>query len=416
MIGLMDCNNFFVSCERLFRPDLWGKPVAVLSSNDGVIVARSNEVKAMGVPMGMPLFQAKKLVDMTGVTLFSSNFTLYRDISSRVMEVLAEEVGQCEIYSIDEAFFKISEDITETELTALRNRIISRVGIPVSIGVAKTKTLAKVGSEQGKKDGTGICLLTDEKWNELAISYPAGEVWNLGRSMAAKLREQNVTTADDFRQLDTSYVQKVFGVGGRRVQDELNGIIVHKVGENSRSVRQSIMSTRSFAGVVQKRSELDSALSYHVTEVARKLREKKLLTSRIYVLARAGRHSDFAHRQSTVDVVLDEPTNDTTKLIKFALQALDKLYDPSVPYKKVGVTMASLMPESYRQTSLFDTDEQADKDLGALDRVRDQLNARFGAGALRQGVILKSGANTSAKLRSPQYTTRWGDIPRVVAK
>ncbi len=412
----MDCNNFFVSCERLFRPDLWGKPVAVLSSNDGVIVARSNEVKAMGVPMGMPLFQAKKLVDMTGVTLFSSNFTLYRDISSRVMEVLAEEVGQCEIYSIDEAFFKISEDITETELTALRNRIISRVGIPVSIGVAKTKTLAKVGSEQGKKDGTGICLLTDEKWNELAISYPAGEVWNLGRSMAAKLREQNVTTADDFRQLDTSYVQKVFGVGGRRVQDELNGIIVHKVGENSRSVRQSIMSTRSFAGVVQKRSELDSALSYHVTEVARKLREKKLLTSRIYVLARAGRHSDFAHRQSTVDVVLDEPTNDTTKLIKFALQALDKLYDPSVPYKKVGVTMASLMPESYRQTSLFDTDEQADKDLGALDRVRDQLNARFGAGALRQGVILKSGANTSAKLRSPQYTTRWGDIPRVVAK
>ncbi len=416
MIGLMDCNNFFVSCERLFRPDLWGKPVAVLSSNDGVIVARSNEVKAMGVPMGMPLFQAKKLVDMTGVTLFSSNFTLYRDISSRVMEVLAEEVGQCEIYSIDEAFFKISEDITEAELTALRNRIISRVGIPVSIGVAKTKTLAKVGSEQGKKDGSGICLLTDEKWNELAISYPAGEVWNLGRSMAAKLREQNITTADGFRQLDTSYVQKVFGVGGRRVQDELNGIMVHKVGENSRSIRQSIMSTRSFAGIVQKRNELDSALSYHVTEVSRKLREKKLLTSRISVLARAGRHSDFAHRQSTVDVVLDEPTNDTTKLIKLTLSAMDKLYDSNIPYKKVGVTVAGLMPESFRQATLFDSESAADKDLGALDRVRDQLNARFGTGALRQGVILKSGANTSAKLRSPQYTTRWGDIPRVVAK
>lgn len=413
MIGLMDCNNFFVSCERLFRPDLEHKPVVVLSGNDGVIVARSNEVKAMGVPMGIPLFQAKKLVDMSGVTFFSTNFSLYRDISRRVMRVLADEVGECEIYSVDEAFFTLTNNISEKDLMSLRQRIIKSVGIPVSIGAAKTKTLAKIGSSLGKKNTTGVCLLNEEKWNKLASDYLCQEVWNLGPAMTAKLRTNNITTAADFMNLEKSFVAYNFGISGRRIQDELLGISVHKIGVNSREPNKSIASTRSFSKIIKEKKGLESALVFHVSEVAKKLRTKKLLAGNINILARASRHSDFNLKKSTSNIVLERPTNDTIELTKLALKGLSEIYEATIPYKKVGITVSGLIPEDMLPVTLFTSTEEKSNEL---DKIRDQLNNRFGAGTLRQGVVLKSGPNTSTKLRSPHYTTVWIDIPRVVAK
>ncbi len=422
MIGLLDANNFFVSCERLFRPDLVGKPVAVLSSNDGVIVARSNELKAMGVPMGMPLFQAKQLVDMSTVTLFSSNFTLYRDISSRLMQILASEVGECEVYSVDEAFFQVGQNVDVDDLIKLRQRIIQQIGIPVSVGVAKTKTLAKVGSELAKKNerykAGGVCLLTDDEWCERSTEYSCVDVWNLGRASVKKLNDMGVATADDFMRLDRAVVQDKFGIGGRRVQEELSGQVVHKFKQNSRDLQKSIMSTRSFAKATTSRSEVESALSYHLTEVANKLRSKGLLCSRLHVIARAGRHSDFALRTGSIEIPLDIPTNETVILLKQVLAGFEKIFDSEVPYKKAGVIAVGLSPVSMQQLDLFQASKEADSQVSdtVLDDVVDSLNRRFGRGALRSAITLSSGPKTSAKLRSSEYTTKWKDIPSVQAK
>jgi DNA polymerase V len=185
MIGLLDCNNFFVSCERLFRPDLLKRPVAVLSSNDGCIVARSAEVKDLGVPMGVPYFQVKDVLTKAGAVLFSSNFTLYRDVSARVMDTLEDEVGLIDVYSIDEAFFEVEDDATEADVLAIRARVMKEVGVPVSIGIASTKTLAKQASVLAKK-GNGVCILTDALWQEKMEEVPCGSVWGLGRQTVIK--------------------------------------------------------------------------------------------------------------------------------------------------------------------------------------------------------------------------------------
>ncbi len=415
LVGVMDCNNFFVSCERLFRPDLVEKPVAVLSSNDGCIVARSNEVKDMGIPMGIPLFQAKQLVDMRPVTLFSSNFTLYRDLSRRVMAMLAAEVGACEVYSVDEAFFTVPVAITEAELHALRTHISKTTGIPVSIGVGATKTIAKVAVEQEKR-GSGVCLLRDDDWRAVAADYACHEVWNIGRATAAALREVDITTVAELLAADRSWVAKRFGVAGCRLYDELSAVSVHQVTPNSDDIRQSLTSSRSFAESTSQLSELESALSYHVVEVAKKLRQQRLLTDRLIIIARPSRHGDFAYQRGSFEVPLLRPSNVTSELLSAALAGLRANFDSRVPYKKAGVVAGGLVPESFRQVGLFDQAVEQHRTAGQrVDSITDRLNTRFGAGTIRPAVILASGTKVSAKLRSPSYTTVWKDIPTVQA-
>lgn len=414
-LGLMDCNNFFVSCERLFRPDLWNQPVAVLSSNDGCIVARSNEVKAMGIPMGIPLFKAKQLADMSQVTLFSSNFTLYRDISTRVMSVLAAEVGACEVYSVDEAFFAVPEGVSEADIFVLRQQIMQRVGIPISIGVAKTKTLAKVASELEKK-GSGVCWLIPPKWAVVAKTYPCGEVWNLGRATTRKLQSDGVTTAAQFMALNQAYVQKQFGIQGRRIQTELNGVVVHKLNEQPEDIRKSLTSSRSFASPSSSLAELESAVSYHVMQVACKLRAMKLRAGAMHLSVQPSRHGDWVLRGIRGEVRLPEPSNDTQVLTKAALGVLQAQFDAAVPYKKAGITLARIVPDSFVQGTLFNCDTKEQPTSSVLDVVSDLVNTRFGSGALRLATVLKSGPKTSRRLCSPPYTTSWGDIPRVGAK
>jgi DNA polymerase V len=411
MMGLMDCNNFFVSCERLFRPDLQKRPVAVLSSNDGCIVARSQEVKDLGIPMGIPYFKVKDICESEKIVLFSSNFTLYRDISSRVMQTLASEVGPCEIYSIDEAFFKVDPSITHEEMRDVRDRIIKKVGVPVSIGIASTKTLAKQASALAKKK-EGVCMLTADAWKNIQKETSCSSVWGLGRQTSSKLRELGVQNVSEFLKLDRAVIRKHFGVAGERIWSELQGIAVYEVGETSSDVQQSIMSTRSFEKTTERLPELESAVAYHVSFAAEKLREKKLVASRMHVAIQTSRHGDFMLQGGYGPVTLSNPTANTQELIKEALREVKKLYKKDVPYKKAGVVLSGLMPESYVTGALFSIAERKDQ---ALDEIADKINERFGHNTLRSGVILQNPTRASAKLRSKEYTTRWKDIPTVRA-
>jgi len=412
MIGLMDCNNFFVSCERLFRPDLLKRPVAVLSSNDGCIVARSQEIKDLGIPMGIPYFQVKDVLVKANAVLFSSNFTLYRDISTRVMETLASQVGPCEVYSIDEAFFEIQDDCTEAEVLAIRAYIMKHVGLPVSIGVASTKTLAKQASSLAKK-GNGACILKGDISKTIG-HLPCSSVWGLGRQTVTKLRTMNVGTISEFLALDRSVIRSHFGVVGDRICCELQGISVSALGTHALDIRQSIMSTRSFEKTTQDIHAIESAVGYHVSEVGKKLRQMKLVASRMTVYMQASRHSDFTFRVGVKEVSFTEPTASTRELLKRALEQVELLYDSEVPYKKAGVVVSGLMPETYTTGNLFSLKDGI-KDTSKLDAVSDALNQKFGHGTLTVGVVQTSGARGSAKLRSKEYTTNWKDIPTVRA-
>lgn len=414
-VALLDCNNFFVSCERLFRPDLWGRPVAVLSSNDGCIVARSQEVKDLGVPMGIPYFKIKELCKKEGVTLFSGNLTLYRDISARVMQVLAEEVGACEVYSIDEAFFSVPDSVTEEDACYVRDLLLRKVGVPVTIGIADTKTLAKVASDVGKKK-EGFYILTNNDWQQRAEEFRCGSVWGLGRQTATKLSEMGVRSASAFMQLERSVVRQKFGLGTERVYDELHGISTSKLAENSEMLRQSIASTRSFAVETTDLSVLESAVAQHVVHIAQKLRERNLCASRMYIQLQTNRYGDFFMQGSSKEVILSEPTAQTVVLVRAAMKAAQSEYKANVPYKKIGVTVSGLCPESFMTQNLFDAADEETEEKGALDAVTDMLNEKFGRGAVRPAVLLKENAKSNAKLRSQEYTTLWKDIPTVYTK
>jgi DNA polymerase V len=416
MIGLLDCNNFFVSCERLFRPDLEGVPVAVLSSNDGCIVARSQEVKDLGITMGAPYFQVKDICEKNNVTLFSGNLTLYRDISARVMDTLASEVGKCEIYSIDEAFFSCATDVSIDEIHRIRDVVMQHVGIPVSIGVASTKTLAKQSSNIGKKGG-GYHILSSGEWAERAVEVGCGEIWGLGRQTTAKLREMRVRTAADFMQVPLAQLRQSFGVGTQRVYDELHGTSVFPVGVNSETSRQSIASTRSFTKTTTNLADLESSLAGHITHVAEKLRQRKLLTSKMHISINTDRFGDFFMQGESAEIVLIEPTADTAVLLQTALTKMRQLYKTNVPYKKTGVTVSGLMPEAYVTPDLFAVQKTEEApEASKIDVITDSINARFGGGTLRHAVVQSTKAKSSAKLHSKCYTTNWGDIPSVKAK
>lgn len=413
MICLLDCNNFFVSCERLFRPDLQGKPVAVLSSNDGCVVARSQEVKDLGVPMGVPYFKVRELCEAAGVTIFSSNFTLYRDISARVMQTLQAQVGGCDVYSIDEAFFAMPEDVSLEEVQQIRRIVMQHTGVPVSIGVASTKTLAKQASAIAKKRD-GVCIIDAELWESHVLHAPCASVWGLGRQSVQKLREAGVVTVAEFLALDRSVVRRLLGLSGERIQNELQGICVHALFDHDTEVQQSIASMRSFEKTTTVLSDLESAVAYHVAHVAEKLRERKLLARSIYVSIQTSRHGDFLLHGASAEAALPSPSDSTAVLQKEALARLRAIYKPNVPYKKAGFVASSLVPRLYASRTLFAPHAQEDAHA-RIETIADSLNKKFGRGTVRNGILLRNATRSSAKLRSQEYTTRWKDIPTVKA-
>lgn len=427
MYFLVDCNNFFVSCERVFRPDLNGRPVVVLSNNDGCVVARSNEAKAIGIAMGIPLFKIKEEIRLHDIQVFSSNYPLYADMSSRVMSILREEVGTINVYSIDEVFFQLEVSNEEARLFSekLRRKIVKWVGIPVSIGVAPTMTLAKVASYFAKKiEGYhGICMIdNDEKRVKALKLLPISEIWGVGRRLSEKMRFSGIKTAYDFTQRTEEWAKNVGSILLVRTQTELRGKPAVKI--DSYSDAQSLCTSRSFASVITDYSMLRTFVSNFAAKVAKRLREKKLLTSVLTIFIQTNFHDHNSPQYSnSVHIALPTPTNNTPELIQKSLQALAKIYIKGYSYKKAGVIASSIVSQDNQQYSLFEENPERRRKLEKLSLVMDELNRKSGEEVIQTAVQLYSDRDSLRNVpfkdqikhdyRSNAYTTNWNELMEV---
>lgn len=418
IFALVDCNNFFASCERVFRPDLWGKPIVVLSNNDGNIIARSNEAKALGIKMGEPYFKIESFLKKNRVQVFSSNYTLYGDMSHRVMSVLQHLEPEVEIYSIDEAFISLPAGKT-FDLTKhghnIRNMVKQWTGIPVSIGFAPTKTLAKLANRVAKKNAQyqGVFDLTAQSdMDEILARIEVGDVWGIGRQYTKKLNSQGIFSARDLKYANDNWIRKQLTVMGLRTVWELRGIPCIPI-EDAPAAKKGIITSKSFGRPVTSLAELQEAVATYVSRAAEKLRSQQSIANSLHVfLATNVFKPEKPQYSKSIMVTLPEPTASTAVLIKHALKGLKELYRPGYDFQKAGVMLAEIMPASCRQRSLFDP-IRSDKDLmNALDRI----NQKWGANTVRYAV---SGFKKSWTFRrdhlSRAYTTKWDQLPVVKA-
>ncbi len=415
-VAVLDCNNFFVSCERLFRPDLAQVPVAVLSSNDGCIVARSQEVKDSGIPMGVPYFQVKDILKDIGAVCFSSHFALYRDISSRVFSVVKEYCGSIEQYSIDEAFFcfeRASDEEARHYVTSLKLRVERWIGIPVSIGVSDTKTRAKLVNAFAKKNG-GITVSVGDDFLERFGETTLSEVWGVGRQLTSIYRQLQIVTINDLLRATTDVIRNHTHLPGVSLQAELRGEMVYRVTGQS-DLPKSIMSTRSFAKKTNDLNVIKDALSYHVRTVFADLRQHNLMATNMRVLLYTARHSDWRFFGGSQEVSFGVPTATTVVALTEALQAIDKLYEVGVPYNKTGVVVYGLLPKTFVSQTLFVEEERVIKQT-AMDAVIDHINHQFGRHAIVVGSFAREATwQPKHEQRSPAYTTQWTSLQTVLA-
>lgn len=407
MIALVDANNFYAACERLFRPALEGKPVVVLSSNDGCVVARSAEAKALGVPMGVPAFQVRDLMRRHHVEVFSSNYPLYGDMSRRMMETLAAFSPALETYSIDEAFLGLSGtalDDPEAWGRTVRFRVRRWTGLPVSVGIAPTKTLAKAAAHLAK-GGHGVRVLRKPMETEAALhDLPVGEVWGIGPRHGHRLRELGVHTALQLRDLSDESARSLMGITGVRLVHELRGISCLPL-EDCPVPRKALCVSRSFGRRVTDLASLKAAVATHLTQAAEKLRAQGSEASGLTVFLEADRHA-------SAFVPLPEPTASTPVLLHAVSGPLEGLFRSGGRYKKTGVLLSGLTPAGIRQRDLFAPSPNPRP--RALMRALDGLNRRLGAGTLRFGAEgFRKPWEAKAARRSPCYTTRWEDLARI---
>jgi DNA polymerase V len=418
--ALVDCNNFYASCERLFRPDLIGKPIVVLSNNDGCIVARSNEAKALGVGMGEPEFKVRALLKKYGVTVFSSNYALYGDISSRVMRTMESLVPVVEQYSIDEAFLPLSGSlaVNAAEIAAvMRERIRKWTGIVVSIGIGPTRTLAKLASDLAKKRDGVLCLHVGSPETEhILASTPAGDIWGIGRRSAEKLKLRNINTARELRDADRTLIQKLLSVTGVQTLLELRGIPC--IDETSAPApRRTLVSSRSFGQRITEKDHLAEALTMHATRAGERLRRERLEAGGIAVHIRTSRHGQGPFYDETAEIALPFPTDSTRELIKAAKAGLETVFRQGFSYAKAGIMLFDLAPREGRQGSLLDIlspNERKQRDEKLMYAL-DALNTKFGRGTVRFAAEGDKVApwHMQHTRRSPRWTTAWGDIPSI---
>ena len=420
MYGLIDCNNFYASCERVFQPSLNGKAIVVLSNNDGCVIARSGEAKLLGIPMGEPAFKLKDLIETNQVAVFSSNYVLYGDMSHRVMTTIRKFVPEMEIYSIDEAFllFNGFENINLNNLgSKLVQTVIKNTGIPVSLGVAPTKTLAKVANKFAKKYKAyhGVCIIDSDEKREKALKLTQiGDIWGIGRSYSKKLQYYSVNTAWDFTQRSKAWVRQNMGVVGERIWLELRGTPCIET-EMPKS-KKTICTSRSFGEKLTTIEPISEAVANFAASCGEKLRQQKSTANMIIVFIET---NPFATNQAQYynQVVLQLPvsTNDSTELIYFAEQGLKKIFKAGYKYKKAGVIVSEIVPERPFQGDLFDTRDRTK--YNKVMEVMDKLNTSYG----RQKVkIATQGFDRKWKLKneqlSPCYSTNIRDILVVKAE
>ena len=421
MFALADCNNFFVSCERVFRPDLQGKPVIVLSNNDGCAVARSNEAKALGIKMGDPFFKIKNLVEKHGVTVFSGNMALYGDMSQRVRWVLEEFAPAVEVYSIDEAFLDL-RGISNIDFDKYAKLISAQcwkmTSIPVSVGIAPTKTLAKIASKlckQYPKLKGGCYMHRPQDIEKVLRKFPIEDVWGIGRRSSAKLHARYIKTAYDFTQLPEAAVQNMMGITGVRTWKELHGIPCIEFEDGFES-KQSICVSRSFSTEIYDLKELQEQIANFASSMAEKLRKQHSVTSEMAVFAYTNRFKENlpqTHASSLVS--FNTPTSEHRTIITSAVQAAKELYRNGYGYKKAGVIATHILDQGNMMHSLFEDTEAVEKEK-KITTALDSIKRAYGDGAIRLAIQGSGHIRSSSEKQSPHYTTQWCDLPKVSVK
>lgn len=418
MYALADCNNFFVSCERVFRPDLWDKPVLVLSGNDGCVISRSNEVKALGIKMGVPLYQIRDLVEKHHIACFSSNFSLYGDLSARVMSLLRKHTTRFEQYSIDEGFITLDHVPPAERKTYCENlvrEIYQGTGIPVSMGIAPSKTLCKVASKYAKKfpGYNGACMIdTDEKRLKALAGFEVGDVWGVGRQTAAKLAALGISTALQFAEMSESRVQSLLHKPGLLTWRELHGIDC--IDTSEMVSKQSITTSRTFANPITTLPLMEQQLANFCDTCARKLRMQKSLCAQLIVFAHTSRfRTDIEQCQIVQTVNLSIPTSDTRELLSYMLNAFRPYFREGVQFKKAGVIFSRIVPEGSVVADLFDERDRT-RDA-ALQRTIDKIREKAGRNAILLATQLPTSKEQAAQVyksehQSPRYTTELSQV------
>ena len=421
MFALADCNNFFASCERVFRPDLQGKPVIVLSNNDGCAVARSNEAKALGIKMGDPLFKIKDIVNKHKVAVFSGNMALYGDMSQRVRWVLEDFAPSIEVYSIDEAFLDLrgmqNIDFNQYAKT-ISKTCYKMTSIPVSVGIAPTKTLAKIASrlcKQYPRLQGGCYMHRPEDIEKVLRKYPIEDVWGIGRRTTAKLKLMGINTAYDYTQLSETRVRNLFNITGLRTWKELQGIPCIEF-EDGFEAKQSICVSRSFSSEIYEVKELQEQIANFSASMAEKLRKQCSAVSEIVVFAYTNRFKENepqTHGSALISFIT--PTADVRVIVSKAVAATKALFKEGYGYKKAGVIATKISSEKCVMHSLFEDTEATEREH-KITTVLDTINKTFGKGTIKLAVQSSGNIKSSSDNQSPHYTTLWTDIPKVTVK
>lgn len=422
--ALCDCNNFYVSCERVFNAALSGRPVVVLSNNDGCIIARSNEAKTLGIKMGTPLFQIKDLIESNDVSVFSSNYALYGDMSNRVMTVLQDLTPEVEIYSIDEAFLRFDFDKEEKsnnvqsltdEGRKIKETVYKWTGIPISIGMGETKTLAKLANRLAKKSekAKGVLDLSASPYQDYALECtPVSDVWGIGRQSEKKLKLNGITNAKQLRDIDLRWARRNLTVVGARIVEELRGVSCLPF-EMCPLDKKSITVSRSFGNMVTTLEDLKQAVAFFTVRASEKLRRNKLFASAVTTFAatnRFNKNEDYYSNSMTIEMAY--PTSAINELLQRTAYAIEKIFKQGCTFKKAGVMFTGLVPESPVTKRMYDDAEGLKQKR--LSEAMDKINSRFGRDAVRLGIIEREqNWRTKFEKRSQRFTTNWNEILRV---
>jgi len=415
---MVDCNNFYASCERVFNPSLAGKPVVVLSNNDGCVIARSNEAKALGVVMGEPAYKREDFFANNGVRVFSSNYALYGDMSARVMHILAGFSEEAEVYSIDECFLLLRNLSAASLLhTAqeIRRTVREWTGIPVCVGIARTKTLAKIANRLAKKDGDGVRLLEDEEDIDRVLSgMETGDIWGIGRKSARRLCDCGVRTALELKRRDDDWVRRHLTVTGLRTVLELRQLPCIAL-EDAPPPARSLVCSRSFGTRIESLASLEEAVSAYVQRAGEKLRRKGLVAGAGQVFLETNRFQPEPQYAGSRCRALPAPTASTLDLHGPALEILRDIHKPGYKYQKAGVILLDLSPTTGRQLSFLEPRGEDKTRRDALMRVMDRINTVHGRGALTLAAsgLGKKEWHMRQERRSPLYTTSWAELPVV---
>jgi len=412
LIALVDCNNFYASCERVFRPDLEKKPIVVLSNNDGCVIARSNEAKKLGIKMGEPAFKKREVFERNKIKTFSTNFILYGDMSKRVMSILRNNSKEIEIYSIDEAFLECYNEDLNSYATNLRKKVKQWTGIPVSVGIAETKVLAKIANHIAKKHRkSGVFILDSKEIIEKALKFTAiEEIWGIGRNHARRFKEYGISTAYDLICIEESWIKKKFSIVVLRIAKELKGIKCLDI-ESQHKTKKNICTSRSFGDPTSDYNTIKAAISTFAVRCCEKLRKQKTSASELRIFIYTNPFNP-KHKQyyGTKKIQLERATNDNQIIVHEVIKGLQKIYKKGYIYKKAGVIVSNITQENQVQLNLFDQIRNREK-YTKISKVIDRINSSMGRDKLR---IATQGFDRKWKMKQEQlsqcYTTRIDEI------